>query len=424
MRVTAIDQIQLHGTLTEITLTWNGEPPRRGLPVGFNQGNHLRAQRDGAVAWLAGTVPLPDAQPDVARVTKAVERLLREHDALRACFTLDEFPTQGVFEPCQVSARPRVVGRVWHNFVEVLLRRRCHAGGVPGLFFGILDNTLICAFDHAHTDALTIDLVLRRLLEYYADIVAPARPTLDFTDRCIVEASGGSVFPEQSGSSDLMRLWKDFFAITENALPAFPLDLGVGKAPQRTVVTPILDDAECLDALGSAAFATILAALAGAVADLGGPRRLATLIPIHTRGPRTSSWHDTAGWMVSNAPVVVAADDPVSATHWLDHAAALADLPLDRVLTECRPHFTTESIFMVSYLDYRKLGPSLPGAQHISAVTSTDTAQFWFTRSEFGLELRTRYPARPEADAVITRLLASVTGRLRRSLPTPLLATG
>ncbi len=419
MRVTAIDQVELTGTLTELSVTWVGAPARRGLPVGFNQGNHLRAQRSGRGAWLAGRVTLPDVHPDPSRVAGAVARLLGEHDALRASFTVSVVPTQDVFDATQLQVRPRVVGRVWHGFVESLLTQRCRAGDVPGVFFGILDDTVICAFDHAHADAITIDLVLRRLCEYYIDPTTPRRPTLSYADRCLIDAAEASS-PNRCDDADstrLMQVWHDFFTLTEGAVPAFPLCLGAGRAPQRTVDIPLLAQSECAELLSDSSFATILSALAAAVVDVGGPERLATLIPIHTRGPRTSGWHSTAGWLVSNAPVVVNAGDPNSAATWLRHASELAGLPLDHVLAQCRPHLPTEDIFMVSYLDYRKFGPALPGGQHISAVTSTDTAQFWFTRSDNGLELRVRHPARPVADDVIAGLLTALHSRLREPRP-------
>ncbi|MFT4127140.1 MAG: hypothetical protein QM662_13060 [Gordonia sp. (in: high G+C Gram-positive bacteria)] len=423
MHVTAIDQITLSGSLTEIALTWSGPPARSGLPVTFNQGNHLRAQTEQAPAWLAGTATLPDARPDVDRVAAAVTRLLTEQDALRARFPRTaEAPTQDVYDAHQVSARPRVTGRVWHRFLAALIAERCRPGDVPGVFFAVLDDTLVCAFDHAHADALTIDLVLRRLLAYYADPATPTAPARDLTQRCIDEAAGVQVL-DAGESKAALRVWEEFFDETGGTLPAFGLPLGPGRAPQRTVVVPLSGAATTDTVLGTKQpFATLLAALSGAIAETGGPSRLATLIPIHTRGRRDSGWHDTAGWLVSNAPVIVDADDPAGAQHWLRHAPTLAALPLEQVLAHCRPTFTSADISMVSYLDYRRLGPDLPGAQHISALTSTDTAQFWFTRSGQGVDLRVRYPAHPEADESIDALLAALRVKLR--LPAALPRSG
>lgn len=413
MHVTAIDQLDLSGNLTEFMISWHGAPAATNLPVTFNQGNHLRSQRNGGGAWLAGTVTLADPNPDPARVCEAVLAVLRRHDALRACFEVPDSPRQSVYAATQVSVRPRMVGRVWHSFLTALLNERCRAGDIPGLFFGLLEGTLICAFDHAHADALTIDLILREVSSLYADPDCDLPETADFATRCEQEAAGSSVLRPRDLARDLagIQIWRQFFAATDNTLPTFPIGLG-GTAVTRTVVTPLLDAEQSDNLLPARTFAYLLAALAGAVADVGGPRRLHTLIPVHTRGPRDSGWHSTAGWMVSNAPVIVAADEPHSAEPWLAHAAELAELPLPEVLAELQPAFVTAGIFMVSYLDYRKLGPALPGAQHISAVTHTDTAQLWFTRSAAGLELRVRYPANPEADAVIISILAGLTARL------------
>lgn len=416
MHVTAVDLTDLAGQLTEIEMTWTGAPARRDLPVAFNQANHVRAQTHNGSAWLAGTVTLPDARPNRARLAAAVHRLVVEHDALRARLRPSPEPRQDVFDAAQVGVRPRLVGNVWHGFTVSLLTQRCRAGDVPGLFFGLLDDKVICAFDHAHADAVTIDLVLRRILEYYVDPTAPDHPARSFTARCVLEADGGSALAGVGDQTQLLRIWQDFFAVTDDALPAFPLPLGHGRAPQCTKVIELLDAVQADDALGTGSFATLLNALAGAVAEVGGPPRLPLLIPVHTRGARDSGWHGTAGWMVSNAPVVVDAHDPAGAQRWLTHAAALTTLPLDQVLEQCRPHFVTDDVFMVSYLDYRKLGTALPGAQHISAVTSTDTAQFWFTRSKSGLELRVRYPGREPAHSTIGKLLVALTARVRDGL--------
>lgn len=414
MLVTAADRVDLGGDLTEFVLTWAGEPITTGLPVAFNQANHLRAQQQGPSAWLAGTVRLPDSTPDQTRLVELITRILGEHDALRARFRFADTagtPCQDVFDSAQLQVTPHHEGRVAHEYTESLIADRCHAGDAPGLFFALLDNTLVCALDHAHADAATIDMLLRRAVQLYRDPQSPAIATRSFADRCVAEDGGTSVLAcDEAGTAtaspdDLMQVWRDFFARTGGELPTFPLDLGADRAPQRTVVLHVIDEADIETVLGERPFATLLATLATTVAENGGPHQLATLIPIHTRGPRDSGWHETAGWMVSNAPVIVEAGDPTSAQMWLRHAAQLSVLPLESVLAECRPRFGSADIFMVSYLDYRKMGPPLPDAHHISAVTSTDTAQLWFSRTASGIDLRVRYPSLPEADAVMTRVL-------------------
>lgn len=79
---------------------------------------------------------------------------------------------------------------------------------------------------------------------------------------------------------------------------------------------------------------------------------------------------------------------------------------------------TTADIFMVSYLDYRRLGDPLPGARHISNSTTTDSVQMWFSRHHDGLDLRIRYPDTTTANATVDALVLSCPNACAAT-PTP-----
>lgn len=418
MHVTTIDLVTLSGTLVELAPHWRDAPAHTDIPVTFNQSNHLRALGDPAVqsVWIAGTVDL--AEPgaiDLRRAADAVTRLLREHDAFRARFQVGgEAPVADVFAPEQVTVTPAEIGTVDSAAVAELLDQRCRGGEHPAVFFGLLDSTLLVAFDHFHGDALTVDLILRRVHELYADPDSDPRPGQSFFDRSELDAVLREKLATVDGEHPGLSEWRRYFTATGGRVPPFPLPLGEippGGAKQRTRVEQLLDD-DAAEALGSKPFARALSALASEIHRLGGPATLSTIIPVHTRGRSSSPWHQTAGWLVTNAPVRVRAGDTAGAVRALRNAIGMAQVPLDHVLHRCAPDLGSSDLFMVSYLDYRRLGPALPGARHISASTTTDSVQLWFSRTHDGLDLRVRYPQTPVAEATIDELVSRLRNRL------------
>ena len=406
MLVTTIDEVDLAGHLTELVLSWSGEPSDTGAPLSFNQANHLAAHDDNECpsVWLAGTVDLPGERPDMHRVSIALRRLLAEHDALRARFVTgpDGALRQDAFGADQVGVIPRDRGHVTTSGLAALLDERCRPGRFPGIFVGVVDRTLVCAFDHAHADAHTVDLVIRRVRELYRAPVAEFRPGAGYLDRCRAEHALPRV---SAGDDPALAGWVEFFDRTGGEVPPFPLPLGVtGRHRQSVTVCRLLDDAAA-EQLGARPFPVLLALLAEAVRDAGGGPELSALIPVHTRGRSDSPWHGTAGWLVTNAPVTVAAGDVAGAVAALRRALNMSAVPLDEVLRRCCPAMPTEDVFMVSYIDYRRFGPALPNARHISASGTTDTVQMWFSRHHGGLDLRVRFPGAASARTVVAGLV-------------------
>lgn len=441
MKVTAIDLVELSGDLTELQVQWTGAPLVCDAPTSFNQANHIRTHQRPPTpeespdtgrtgGWLAGIVEVCGASPPVpTRLAMAVGRLLSEHDALRARLRLHPNGAvhQDVFGPDQVSVAATATRPVTGAQVRTLLDTRCNARDTPGVWFAVLDHRVIVGIDHAHGDALTIDLMLRRLVQLYADPTAAPRPGHSYLNRCRAEAES-----DDAADHPALAGWHDFFAATGGTVPTFPLPLGYGAqgqhrrsdevdsnilpARKKTVVVDLLDTSAA-QSLGRRPFATLLATLADTVAALGGPRSLAAMIPVHTRGDTNSGWHETAGWLVTNAPVIVPAGDAPGAAEALRNAISLAAVPLPLVLAECRPRLPDGDLFMVSYLDYRKCGPSLPGAQHISSEGRTSDIQLWFSRHHDGLDLRVRYPDTAAAADIIRSMICGLRERLEVGPP-------
>ena len=168
-----------------------------------------------------------------------------------------------------------------------------------------LDATLVVGFDHAHCDALTVDLALRRVRELYLDPDTSAAPV-----------NGSSIvrtrrYPQREAgrrggrASPIARLAKVSSPPTGTPSPPFPLPLGeipANGAPQCTRVVELDDDAA--QALGGGAGARSAKIRAARRDRRTGwaAKHSPTVIPVHTCGRSSSPWHRTAGWLVTNAP--------------------------------------------------------------------------------------------------------------------------
>ncbi|MFE4057440.1 hypothetical protein ACFXP3_14275 [Streptomyces sp. NPDC059096] len=169
----------------------------------------------------------------------------------------------------------------------------------------------------------------------------------------------------------------------------------------------------------------MLTAVALAARGLGGGDVLRLCTPLHTR--YEERWTHAVGWFTTIAPLTLditgvrGIEDGVRGAREAFRAArALAEVPFAQVLPALGGVFrrTRDDVFMVSYVDYRRLPGSehhrAARAHHISSVTTADDAQFWFSRTHEGLFLRSRFPATPAAGAVVTGFADAVGETLAR----------
>ncbi|WP_454858894.1 hypothetical protein [Promicromonospora soli] len=371
------------------------------------------------------------------------------------------------------------------------LGRRCAPFGYPAFLPAAISrpdrSTIVLGMDHLHTDAWSTTVVVDELAARYAEwaeraaglravspaaravpavpalvgaapvgvspagaalpagaaalLVAPEPETAlaeigrDASPAPVPEALPGT--PARVGADDpRLATWHGFLRDRGWTLPTFPLPLGVPygeRVPQRTVVRP-LADAVTADAIaarartaGASTSAAVLATLAIAVADLGGPAVLETLLPVHTRADAAA--RRAVGWHTTTVPLRVEVDVTAGAVTVTDTALAatgkavraareLSAVPLEQVV-ESLPQplrFPRADIFQVSYLDYRRL----PGhaesasrrAHHVSAATRADDLQLWVSRTDDGVSVRARMPRTPAAVGTVDRLLDRWAERL------------
>ncbi|WP_285108458.1 hypothetical protein [Promicromonospora sp. MEB111] len=453
-------------------LAWDVTPGAGRRPAAaaltWNQRNHLLGAGSGEPSvWITAAFDV-DGPIDPGALEAAFRDLVADHPGLRV---------EAVRRPAPERVglvRHEVDGLVWRRHdgpvtrtvaetrehLAAELTRRCAPFGYPAFLPAAISrpdrSTIVLGMDHLHTDAWSTTVVIDELAARYAERTGGRSPA-EGTGRLAGAPSGDTAGPPPVGADDpRLATWHGFLRDRGWALPTFPLPLGVPdgeRVPQRTVVRPLADAATAGDvaerarAAGASTSAAVLVTLARAVADLGGPAVLETLLPVHTRDDVAArgavGWHTTtvplridsgaggtpAGvrpWAVPAGPAVrhTVPDTALAATgKALRAARELAAVPLEQVVTSLpQPlRFPRTDIFQVSYLDYRRL----PGhaaaagrrAHHVSAATRADDLQVWVSRSDDGIAVRARMPRTPTAtetiDAVLDRWSELLTEHAR-----------
>ncbi|OLT07252.1 hypothetical protein BJF77_03000 [Kocuria sp. CNJ-770] len=204
-------------------------------------------------------------------------------------------------------------------------------------------------------------------------------------------------------------------------MPVFPLPLGdLAHPAPETVTTREVLGARALarlearaEALGVRLLALLVSVLTRATLEPAG-RPLRAVLPVHSRtDPR---WRDAVGWFITNSVLECADADPRAGRAAVREALELGSHALEPIL---RPHGgmpVPAGMFMLSYMDYRRLPVSLPAelrAQHVSASAPTTGVQVWFVVGADGLHLRARFPGTPAARSSVEAWLTAVGEGLR-----------
>ncbi|WP_439032472.1 condensation domain-containing protein [Gordonia terrae] len=443
MHVTTIDRYTPGGgELLAWTVHTSAAPRPSAVPPSFNQSVHLAGAGE-ASTWLAAAFTV-DGRVDRPALGLAYRALIDRHGTLRSSFAVRaDGVERSVHDPRHLELRAQTLaeassGAEIRNRLREALDAACHPLGSSAYLLAAIDrdreSTIICGFDHCHVDAYSISIVIDDLHRLYEGFrrrpgsfdIGELPMSGDFIDFCAEESQAAPV-----GLGDpRMRGWLRFFDDRDGALPTFPLDLGVPAgevAPQAAEVRTLLGPAATarFDVLcrsnGSSLFGGTLAAMADAVRRCGGGPELALLFPMHTR--REERWRNAVGWFTTNAPLrVVSTGDLVETIRRvgpdLRRAVRLGEVPVPQVIAAMGGlRRDRADIFMVSYVDYR----FLPGAQshaaidahHISNATTADDAQFWISRTEGGLAIRTRHPDTLAAHRTIRRFVDEVVQTLR-----------
>ncbi len=446
MQVTSITEYAPRaGDLVEFSARVVGNPEPSSIPPSFNQRFHLGDLGEAERVWIAGAFDVPGSL-DVGALGWAFEYLIDRHDTLRSAFVSTTTGVERVlYGPGSIemkqSARSAFSSTsTLRDHLRTSLELHCDTRRFPSYTcFGIDrpdTSTVLCAFDHANVDAMSIAVVVDEIHALYdAHRRCPSNPEVDlppvggFVEYCRIEATEPLVNP----ADERMAAWSNFLLDCGGTTPRFPFDLGVAEgetAVQATTVDTLLDASQTFHfeqlcaRFGAGLFAGVVAAIAQAVAGIGGPDHVPFLFPLHTR--HRPQFSRALGWFTTNAPmtVPVGADlpDTIRAAHSAFRSALpLSTVPIPQVLANLGDAFTLsrQDVFMVSYIDYTKVEGherfDESNAHHISNATVSDDAQFWISRTRSGLALRSRFPDTAVARSVMTAFVDELVALLRAS---------
>ena len=446
MQVTSITEYAPRaGALVEFSAIVVGEPQPSPVPPSFNQRFHLGDLGEAERVWIAGAFDVPGSL-DVEALGWAFEYLIDRHDTLRSSFVSTATGIErtlympGAIEMRHCARSEFSSTPTLRDHLRAALERHCGAGRFPSYgCFGIDRpdiSTVLCAFDHANVDAMSIAVVVDEMHTLYdAFRRCPSKPTVDlppvggFVEYCRIE----SVEPLVNPADERMAQWSNFLIECGGTTPRFPFDLGVAEgetATQATTVHQLLDASQTLEfeelcvRAGAGMFAGVVASTAHAIAAIGGPQHVPFLFPLHTR--HRAQFSRALGWFTTNAPMTVPVQADLSATICAAHTAfrralPLSTVPIPQVLNNLADAFTLsrQDVFMVSYIDYTRIEGherfDESNAHHISNATVSDDAQFWISRTRSGLALRSRFPDTAVARSVMAAFVGELTTLMRAS---------
>lgn len=421
------------GTVASCTLTVDPQNLGTPLPISFDQRMHV-GSGDRPGTWMAVSCELPGPATR-QELGAAWLRLIRRHQTLQTVFTSSpvhdddvQLALHQIHEPLEIRWEDHPgLGRDTRSTLNTVLDQACSPLGTPSHRLCVLEPaaagespTVVLAADHAHVDAWSLPILAHDFLEALVQVKSPAKdaavvPAAAFADhtRALAQAP--------PAPADIHRRWQQILSDGHGAMPTFPLPLGqLTPTPAEAVTTKVVLDGGQLQDLenyaremGHRTFTLVVSAMTRACSQLAGAP-LRAVLPVHSRTePR---WQDAVGWFITNSVVDSSNPDLSSCRVAVREALGLGSYALEPIM---RPHGgmpVPPGMFMISYLDYRRLPASLPpslGPQHISASAPTDGVQVWFVATEAGLHIRARYPQTPLAQESVDTWLAAVMRHLQ-----------
>lgn len=427
MRLTNITHARLpEGRLSSCTVPAAGTG--RPLPVSFDQGMHVGAgPRPGS--WMAVAVEL-SAPATAAQLGGAWAGVVERHHTLRTVFSTDDDGRVRLHEIADavrpVWTRHEVGAAGTRAALQSVVDGACSPLARPSHRLCLIEPAdgppvVVLAADHAHLDAWSLPLLARDLLDGLGDlragrpVGAGRAPAASFAEHTR-ELAARPAAPQH-----VVRRWARILADGGGVLPVFPLPLGdLGVPAPEAVTTRDVLDADGLARLEARAdevrvrlLDLVVSVLTRATADLAG-RPLRAVLPVHSRTePR---WRDAVGWFITNSVLECPDPDPQACRAAVRETLELGSHALEPIL---RPHGgmpVPPGMFMLSYLDYRRLPATLAPelrAQHISASAPTTGVQVWFVVGDGGLHLRARCPDTAQARSSVEAWLDAVGEGLR-----------
>ncbi|WP_329021781.1 condensation domain-containing protein [Streptomyces sp. NBC_01423] len=427
--------------------------PSTRRTAGYNQAAHLAATR---AAYAAGR-PAPFALAiacgfelpgplDLPALEAAFLHLVRRHEVLRTqCRHTARGVSVHVTPPDAASLERATAGRLpsraaARTHLQQLLQMVDPVTG-PLVVMGAVvregSATVHVVYDHLMADLLSAPITVADLARAYDNFSrgrepdhSPADSYLDFAR----EERGHNL--QLRADDERLRHWGDFAARAGRFAPAFPLDLGTTAdrphAPlNRTATLLSAPLAQQLDTAcrktGGTLFTGLLAAMAVAIRNAGGPDVYRALVPVNRR--ERHRFAHSIGWFANAVPVEITAPPGTTLTALIPQARTAfaaareqADVHLVRaqqLLGHVHdPGAGYPSVSFLSYVDYRTAaGAEHPAtrsaATHVWSPACNGTLT-WFHRTHDGLHLNTLHADTPRARTAVDCLVRALAGNLRR----------
>ncbi|MEE1783235.1 condensation domain-containing protein [Streptomyces sp. SP17BM10] len=428
-----------------VSLTGDGGPaPRR--TTGYNQAKHFTvAQHAQSIdepirSYVAASFDLP-GRVDLDALEGAFLHLVRRHEVLRAVYQ----PLGGdlgceVLTPDEVALKHDYVGpletpaEVTGHLHEAF--REVDTLAWPLITMGAVvrpeSTTVWFSCDHLVTDGLSSAIAVNDIATAYRGLAQEQEPG------SYLEFSRTQRRANRAMNADDARLdyWRDFRDRNDGLFPRFPLDLGVrpGRLYAPLASTERLLTARQTEEFGAACRARggrlsmgLLAGVALALRQLGGPAEYRGLVPVNERG--RGVYAESMGWFINTLPiefpvgeragfadVLTAAQDAYgraqahAGVHFVKAWRLLAPAEYARL------HYWPHAVNFFSYIDFRRLpGADLHAAQRARLhvwVSGCNGLLHWLHRTDDGLFVNTIHVDTPLARETNRALLDGLAGVL------------
>ncbi|MFJ4670046.1 condensation domain-containing protein [Kitasatospora purpeofusca] len=437
-----------------------GPAPRR--MTGYNQAKHFTVAQyaqsvdDPIRSYVAASFELT-GQVDLDALAAALLHLVQRHEVLRAIYqplagdlgcevlSPDEVALKHVYGgPLETPAQVTRYLQEAFQEVDTLSWPLITMGAVvrPG------STTVWFSCDHLVTDGLSSAIAINDIATAYRSLTSEAEPA---PQAAPATAPGAGSYLEFSRTqrranramrADDARLdhWRAFRDRNGGLFPRFPLDLGVRPgqlyAPvastERLLTTHQVEEfgTVCRE-LGGRLSMGLLAGLALALRQLGGPEVYRGLMPFNERG--RGDYAESMGWFINTLPI----EFPVGPRAGLGDVLADAQDAYAQVQAHSAVHFVKAwkllapaeyaslrywpyAVNFFSYIDCRRL----PGAdRHVAQqarmhvwVSGCNGILHWLHRTDDGLFVNTIHADTPQAQAVNRALLEGFTRVLTEPL--------
>ncbi|MFB7677339.1 condensation domain-containing protein [Kitasatospora purpeofusca] len=426
-----------------------GPAPRR--MTGYNQAKHFTVAQyaqsvdDPIRSYVAASFELT-GQVDLDALAAALLHLVQRHEVLRAIYqplagdlgcevlTPDEVALKHVYGgPLETGAQ--VTRHLQEAFQEVdtLSWPLITMGAVvrPG------STTVWFSCDHLVTDGLSSAIAINDIATAYRDLTSaveaepPVAPAAAQQPGSYLEFSRTQRRANRAMRADDARLdhWRAFCERNGGLFPRFPLDLGVrpGQLYAPVASTERLLSAQQIEEFGTACRELggrlsmgLLASVALALRELGGPAVYRGLMPFNERG--RGDYAESMGWFINTLPI----EFPVGPQAGLGDVLAAAQDAYAQVQAHAAVHFVKAwkllapaeyaslrywpyAVNFFSYIDCRRL----PGADRHAAqqarmhvwVSGCNGILHWLHRTDDGLFVNTIHADTAEAGDVNRALL-------------------